>query len=137
MPALVWRLSMATTPTAASGKTASAYLGKRDWPAYRYGENVVPFEPRPDLIAVCFETRKPDPQRARGLIDEIVKKLKLKPFATESKDASHPAMAAEGAIWVFALPARSEISPPTTQPAPPAAITTKAQSGTLNPAACP
>lgn len=92
----------------ASGKTASAYLGKRDWPVYRYGENVVPFEPRPDLIAVCFEHRKPDPQRARSLIDEIVKKLKFKPAAPENKDEAHPATAAEGAIWVFAMPARND-----------------------------
>lgn len=92
----------------ANGKTASAYLGKRDWPAYRYGENVVPFEPRPNLIAVCFETRKPDPQRARALIDEIVKKLKLKPAAPDSKDEAHPAMAAEGAIWLFEMPARGD-----------------------------
>ncbi len=56
-----------------TGKTASAYLGNRDWPAYRYGENVVPFEPREDLIAVSFEARPPDPRRGRALINEIVK----------------------------------------------------------------
>ena len=86
-----------------TGKTASAYLGNRDWPAYRYGENVVPFEPREDLIAVCFEARAPDPKRGRAQINEIVKKLKLKPFELKAEGEEHPSMAAEGAIWLFEL----------------------------------
>jgi hypothetical protein len=39
---------------------------------YHYGKNVVPFEPREDLIAVCFETRSPDPKRARAEVQRIV-----------------------------------------------------------------
>jgi hypothetical protein len=37
------------------GKTASVYLGMRGWPEYRYGENVVPFQPHDDLLAISFE----------------------------------------------------------------------------------
>lgn len=94
-----------TLTVPAGGKVASVYLGKRDWPAYRYGENVVPFEPRPELIAVCFDGRRPDPKRAAERIAEIAKKLKLKPHAHRDDRQGHPAIAAEGAIWLFELAA--------------------------------
>jgi hypothetical protein len=90
-----------------TGKTASTYLGKRGWPAYHYGENIVPFEPHEELIAVCFETRAFDPKRSRAQINEIVKKLKLKPFELKAEGEEHPSMAAEGAIWLFVLGAQA------------------------------
>lgn len=86
-----------------TGKTASAYLGKRDWPAYHYGENIVPFEPREELVAVCFEARAPEPERGTDQINEIIRTLKLKPFELRAEGEKHPSMAAEGAIWLFEL----------------------------------
>ncbi|WP_305068974.1 S8 family serine peptidase [Marilutibacter chinensis] len=97
--------SVTVAPT---GKTASVYLGKRGWPFYRYGENLVPFEPREDLVAVGFDSRAPDPQRGRELFNEIVKKLGLKPVDLKAEDESHPSMAAGGAIWLFQLGARGD-----------------------------
>ncbi|MHC4276894.1 MAG: S8 family serine peptidase [Planctomycetota bacterium] len=91
-----------------TGKTASAYLGNPDWPTYHYGENIIPFEPSEDLIAVCFEARAPDPKRCRSQINEIVKKLKLKLFELKAEGEEHPSMAAEGAIWLFELGARGD-----------------------------
>lgn len=49
-----------------TGKTASAYLGNRSWPEYRFGENVVPFKPCEDVIAVCFEVLAPAPPALRS-----------------------------------------------------------------------
>ncbi|RPJ02038.1 MAG: hypothetical protein EHM39_02435, partial [Chloroflexi bacterium] len=91
-----------------TGKTASVYLGKRDWPAYHYGENMVPFEPREELIAVCFEARPPDPKRGAAQINEIVKKLPLKPFELNTEGEAHPAMAGEGSIWLFERTAQGD-----------------------------
>lgn len=91
-----------------TGKIANAYLGNRHWPTYRYGENIVPFEPRENLIAVCFESRAPDPKLGGSQINEIVKKLKLKPFELKVEGEAHPSMVAEGAIWLFELGARGD-----------------------------
>lgn len=57
------------------GKTTSAYLGRPDWPFYRLGEHAVPFEPRPDLLAVAFPSGKPDPETARRLAGEIADRV--------------------------------------------------------------
>lgn len=89
---------------AETGATASAYLGERGWPAYRYGENIVPFAPRPELIAVCFETRPPDQKRGSAQIDALAQRLQLKPYELRAPGEAHPAMAAEGAMWLFELP---------------------------------
>lgn len=86
-----------------TGKTASAYLGRREWPAYRYGENIVPFQPREDLIAVCFESRVPDPERGQSLVKEISERLRLEPYGLNAEGEKHPCMAAEGSIWIFKL----------------------------------
>lgn len=91
-----------------TGHTASAYLGGRDWPKYHYGDNIVPFEPRENLLAVCFEANAPDPRRGSSQIDEIAEKLKLKPFELNAEGEAHPSMAAEGAIWLFKLGARQD-----------------------------
>lgn len=86
-----------------TGMTASAYLGKRDWPAYRCGESIVPFDPREELIAVCFDARAPDAERGAAQISEIAEKLNLKPFELKAEGEEHPSMAAEGAIWLFEI----------------------------------
>src|SRR5215207_8704130 len=47
-------------PVSISSKqqTVSVYLGKRGWPYYRLAENVIPFEPAENILAVVFESRK-------------------------------------------------------------------------------
>ena len=51
---------------AAPSSTFSIYLGKKDWPFYRLGKNLIPFEPHDDLIAVAFEYRRQrEPQAQR------------------------------------------------------------------------
>ena len=87
-----------------TGKTASAYLGKPDWPVYRFGENVIPFEPLRELLAVAFSSRVPSSRLATATINEIVKKLKIKPYEHASDREAHPAMAGEGSIWLFEIP---------------------------------
>jgi hypothetical protein len=90
------------------GKTASAYLGKRGWPFYRLGENVVPFESRDDLLAVAFEARRPGARTAAQVAAVLREKQLAEPFDlgtgkdTAAKD-NLPFAAADGAIWVFRL----------------------------------
>jgi hypothetical protein len=83
-------------------KTASAYLGEREWPFYRLGENVVPFEPRDDLIAVAFEARPPGPQEALRLVERLRNELPLEPLVFQPGE-NLPFIAAQGAIWLFQL----------------------------------
>ncbi|HWM25470.1 MAG TPA: S8 family serine peptidase [Chthoniobacterales bacterium] len=84
------------------GKTASVYLGLRGWPAYRYGENVVPFEPHDDLLAIAFESRKPSARSAREHVADLTKKFPLAPLDLNPR-SELPFAAAEGAIWLFKL----------------------------------
>jgi len=84
------------------GKTASVYLGSRGWPAYRYGENVVPFEPHEDHLAIGFESRRPSPRQAKQYVASLTKQFPLAPLEHDSR-AELPFAAAEGAIWLFRL----------------------------------
>lgn len=86
----------------AAGKVASAYLGKQDWPYYRMGEHVVPFEPREDLLAVAFPMAAPDHKTALRSVEQLTKQLPLEPYILQ-KDNELPFAAAEGAIWLFHL----------------------------------
>ena len=84
------------------GKTASVYLGGRGWPAYRYGENIVPFEPHDDLIAIGFESRRPSPRQARQYVAALTRQFPLAPLDHDPR-TELPFAAAEGAIWLFRL----------------------------------
>ena len=86
-----------------SHMTVSSYIGNADWPFYRYGENAVPFEPREDLIAVCFDSRPPEEETALAAIREITKSLNINPFDLRAKDEAHACMAASGSIWIFSI----------------------------------
>lgn len=86
----------------AAGKVASAYLGKQDWPYYRMGEHVVPFEPREDLLAVAFPMAAPDHTTTLRSVKQLTKQLPLEPYRIH-KDNELPFAAAEGAIWLFHL----------------------------------
>lgn len=91
------------------GKTASAYLGKKEWPFYRLGENVVPFPPPGDLLAVAFPLRQPAPEEINKVVQQITEQLPLEPYQLEKtkgekkKVAQDPNsfIAADGAIWMF------------------------------------
>lgn len=80
--------------------TASVYLGQREWPAYRLGDSIVPFEPRDDIVAVVYETRDPEPDLRSELMDRILRTLPLTPLGD---DGDRETFAAEGAIWLFRL----------------------------------
>src|SRR5215207_3049205 len=84
------------------GKTASVYLGGRGWPAYRCGENVVPFEPHDDLIAIGFESRRPSARQARQYVAALTKQFPVAPLDHDPR-TELPFAAAEGAIWLFRL----------------------------------
>ncbi|HXU08552.1 MAG TPA: hypothetical protein VN743_06115, partial [Blastocatellia bacterium] len=86
----------------ASGKTASVYLGKRDWPYYRLGENIVPFEPLEELLAVVFPSNHPDNRTAVQMVELLIQKLPLKPLEYGARNEL-PFTAAEGAIWLFTI----------------------------------
>lgn len=85
------------------GKTASAYLGREGWPFYRLGENIVPFEPHENLIAVSFPLRQPSIQVTSQRSQQLVTQLPLEPYDFSVEDTSLPFTAAEGAIWLYQL----------------------------------
>lgn len=84
------------------GKTVSIYLGEKEWPFYRLGENIVPFEPREDLFAIVFPSAVPDEKSAREQVQKLTSSLPLKPLDF-NRDEPLPFRAAEGAIWLFSL----------------------------------
>ena len=100
------------------GKTASAYLGEKGWPFYRLGENVIPFPPPGDLLAVAFPLQQPNPEAIEKLVEQITERLPLKPYPLreaeqekEEKDKQRRRkkdeqddgdfIVADGAIWLF------------------------------------
>ena len=87
------------------GRTVALYLGRKDWPFYRLGENAVPFEPREELLAVVFPNRRPDPETARRLAEELVRSLPLATadFAGEQRAGELSWTAGERSIWLFRL----------------------------------
>lgn len=91
----------------ASPAHAVVYLGERDWPFYRLGENAIPFPPPGPLLAVAFPENKPDPDEADELYGRILKDLPLEPAPPDtSKDAKGDGdgfIQAEGSIWIFRL----------------------------------
>lgn len=98
-----WQAPKRTLAATAGVKVASVYLGKRGWPAYRLGENIVPFEPRDEILAVAFESRKPDARRAAQQVEALCKALPLEPLQFGAQGEALPYTAAEGAIWLFRL----------------------------------
>lgn len=95
----------------AGGKTASVYLGRKDWPTYRLGENIVPFEPHEDLLAVVFETNKVPPDLALAVATDAARQVGIELYdnPAPSYDKRAPSTdlsftAANSAIWLFQLP---------------------------------
>jgi hypothetical protein len=84
-------------------KTASVYLGRDGWPAYRMGESIVPFEPRDELVAVAFEFDPPGPEEANVIAQRLRQQLGLTPFAFDP-DAEVPFAAARGSVLLFEVP---------------------------------
>ncbi|MCP5244230.1 MAG: choice-of-anchor D domain-containing protein [Burkholderiales bacterium] len=84
---------------------SAVYVGERDWPFYRLGENAIPFPPPGPLLAVAFPENKPDPHEAEELLGQILKELPLEPAmpntSKDKKGDSDGFIQAEGAIWIF------------------------------------
>ncbi len=95
-----WQVENRKVRVVGPSATASVYLGKTNWPFYRLGDNIVPFEPREDLVAVAFEARKPHERVALQRSGVIQQKLPLEPLAIDPKNPVTFA-AADGAIWLF------------------------------------
>ena len=84
------------------GKTASTYLGEANWPSYRLGENVIPFEAHDDLVAIAFSTEPPKPADWDRLVRRLRDEAGIDPFTLDPKKPSS-FMAANGAIWLCRL----------------------------------
>ncbi len=91
-------VSVGSEPT-----TESVYLGKPDWPFYRYGKNCVPFEPHDDLIGLAFPERQPDRDETEKLVSRLMDRLSLEPFTVEYEKGERGHIVANGAIWLFRL----------------------------------
>lgn len=98
-----WQTPKRNFVIASKQRTVSMYLGKKGWPYYRLGENIVPYEPNDRIIAVVFESRKPDAKTAAGLAAQLQKALPLKAYDMRSKGEELPFTAGEGSIWLFTL----------------------------------
>ena len=85
-----------------SGKTLSVYLGFRGWPFYRFGENIVPFDPMENFLAIVFPSRSPDTDAARRTVAQLTGLLPLKPVVHDPQ-RELPFTAANGAIWLFEI----------------------------------
>ena len=93
--------------------TTCAYLGKKGWPCYRLGENIIPFTPPNDLLAVAFPAGgKADVKRMTAQSDDLAKKLPLKPYdpsttgpkkAGSRKSTERGHIKAGGAVWLFQI----------------------------------
>ena len=80
-----WVAPARTVEVGSKGKDAAAYLGEPGWPFYRLGENAIPFPPPGNLLAVAFPRRKPGPDEERSIVDELSRRLSLKPVQVASR----------------------------------------------------
>ncbi|MFT6328858.1 MAG: subtilisin family serine protease [Bermanella sp.] len=88
------------------GKTVSIYLGKPGWPSYRYGENIIPFEPLDELIAICLETNAQNFKRDGDLVNEITNALNLSSLSFNEDGGEPSPISSQGAILI--VPGSSE-----------------------------
>jgi hypothetical protein len=98
-----WQPQKRTFHASPGQKTVSIYLGKRGWPYYRLGESLIPFEPNPQILAVAFESRKPDAKTAARYAEQFQKAFPLKIYELRAKGEDLPFTAGEGSIWLFTL----------------------------------
>jgi hypothetical protein len=82
------------------GKATAVYLGRPDWPFYRLGEHIVPFEPHDDLLAIAFDAGTPEPDACESLVERLCQGAELDPFPLDPERPSSYT-AANGAIWLF------------------------------------
>lgn len=80
-----WVAPARTVEVGSKGKDAAAYLGEPGWPFYRLGENAIPFPPPGNLVAMAFPRRKPGPDEERRIVDELSRRLSLKPVQVASQ----------------------------------------------------
>lgn len=82
------------------GKTTSVYLGEKEWPFYRLGECVIPFQPREDIVAIAFPCNAPEEKQSRELVQKLKRALPLEPLSFH-EDSTLPFRTANGAVWLF------------------------------------
>ncbi|MEM9548170.1 MAG: S8 family serine peptidase, partial [Bacteroidota bacterium] len=83
------------------GKTTCVYVGRKSWPKYRMGDNIVPFQFKKELIAFCFPTRLPKEKEIKRIDSSLKKKFKLKPFILGKEQENH--MVGNGSIWIYEM----------------------------------
>jgi len=81
------------------GEIIPVYLGKKSWPSYRMGQNYVPFQPKPRLLGVVFESSPPSEKIAKRLIKKFCNRFKLSPFEIDKEKRTN--IAGDGAFWIF------------------------------------
>jgi subtilisin family serine protease len=105
--AVGWSAPSRSLDIGQEGKTASVYLGRENWPTYRMGESIIPFEPLDDVVAVAFEFHKPDQTEVRNIARRLRDNLGLAPFDA-ARGGDVPFAVANGSVLLFQLPAPGE-----------------------------
>lgn len=80
-----------------SAETLLVHLGKAGWPFYRLGGLPIPFEPRDDLVAVCYTVAPPSRQEVLGRVPALIDGLKLAAFSAR-RGSDPPHLGADGAV---------------------------------------
>jgi len=78
------------------------HLGKPGLPYYRMGRGLIPFTPRPDLVAVAFEYNPPDPGSARRIAEVLTKDVPVRVYDGKDGDGL-PFIRAGGYVWLLQL----------------------------------
>ena len=84
------------------GISGSAYLGRPEWPFYRLGKNVVPFQSEAQRLAVVFERYAPQADTRENMVTAIEANLPLERLLLDANDPDS-FLGADGAIWLFDL----------------------------------
>lgn len=84
------------------GKATSVYLGEKDWPYYRLGEHIVPFQPHDDILAIAFPCKAPEEKQSRELVQKLKRALPIEPLQFH-EDSALPFRTANGAVWLFTI----------------------------------
>ena len=84
---------------AAPQAIASAYLGEVGWPAYPYGDALIPFRPPDDRLAVVYEHQPLQPDAMQAAVDKLKAdwtSIRLRPTTSISCHPTLPRLAPSG-----------------------------------------
>ena len=98
--AVGWSAPSRSLDVGREGKTASVYLGRENWPTYRMGESIVPFEPHDDEVAVAFQFHKPDQAEVQDSVRRLQDNFSLAP-SDAARRGDVPLVVANGSVLLF------------------------------------